>query len=270
MRAAPGGRGGRAGHARLLLDEEAHRLAEVGAGAAAEGHDDVDAVAPGLQHGLLHERARGRGDSTSAKVDASVRPSAATTASPSGEPSRPAVVTSSARRAPIDLRQLRQRVERPGPEDDLLGERGVGPGGGPASARGPAKQVVVPVILGHAVADEPLVCRRRPRSLVGHRQEEASPRRSGWRGPPSTPASASRSSRTSTVVVMTRLGPAEGARPGGRRGPPRAGWRPPPPPACIMRRRWSRFIVASKTSGVPASSAARTPTRWTWMWSGWP
>ena len=24
------------------------------------------------------------------------------------------------------------------------------------------------------------------------------------------------------------------------------------------------------TCGVPASSAARLPTRWTWMWSGWP
>ena len=29
-------------------------------------------------------------------------------------------------------------------------------------------------------------------------------------------------------------------------------------------------MVFMYTLGVPASSAARTPTRYTWMWSGWP
>ena len=32
----------------------------------------------------------------------------------------------------------------------------------------------------------------------------------------------------------------------------------------------SRFWVAMNTEGVPAISAALTPTRWTWTWSGWP
>jgi hypothetical protein len=48
----------RSRHARLLLQEEAHRLAEVGAGAATEADDRVDPVPPTLQHGLLHERHR--------------------------------------------------------------------------------------------------------------------------------------------------------------------------------------------------------------------
>ncbi len=34
--------------------------------------------------------------------------------------------------------------------------------------------------------------------------------------------------------------------------------------------RWSRFMVPWKTASTPASSAARAPTRCTWMWSGWP
>ena len=40
--------------------------------------------------------------------------------------------------------------------------------------------------------------------------------------------------------------------------------------AAIRRSKSSWFMVASYTSGVPASSAARWPTTCTLMWSGWP
>ena len=72
------------------------------------------------------------------------------------------------------------------------------------------------------------------------------------------------------AVVMLALGAAEGgllAHVGDLVG---GDLRPISRPIAMIRRRWSRFIVASKTLGVPASSAARTPTRCTWMWSGCP
>ncbi len=57
----------------------------------------------------------GTWDVTSANVDASDRPSLATTCSPSGDAARPAVVTSSARRAPIVRRRSGRRPTLPSP-----------------------------------------------------------------------------------------------------------------------------------------------------------
>ena len=41
-------------------------------------------------------------------------------------------------------------------------------------------------------------------------------------------------------------------------------------PAAIMRWIAVRLMVLWRTRSTPASSAARMPTRCTWMWSGWP
>ena len=76
-------------------------------------------------------------DCTSAKVDASARPSSFTTRWPSGEADRPAVVTSRALRAPSTFTSSGSRSSDPSPEHELLGERGVGPGLGHSS---PAKR----------------------------------------------------------------------------------------------------------------------------------
>ena len=84
----------------LLLGEEGDGLAEVGARAAAERHDAVDAVAAGLQQRRLDDVRSARASGRSANVEASERPRAPTTRSPSSDASRPAVVTSRHRRAP--------------------------------------------------------------------------------------------------------------------------------------------------------------------------
>ena len=131
------------------------------------------------------------------------------------------------------------------------------------------EEVVVAMVAGHAVPDEPLVAEALLEGFVGHRQEERGRRRSGWRGPASRLASWWRTADTSIVVVMTSSGrPRVSKNAGsGASSPGRSPWAAA---SSIERLKWSRFMVTSKTRGVPASSAARRPTRCTWMWSGWP
>ena len=117
-----------AGHPGLLLEEEAHGLAEVGARAAAEGHHDVDAVAAGLQQRCLHQRGRHvRAHLARTSTRASGR-AAPRRCSPVRRREPPCGRDEQHARAPTVAHELGQAVDGPGAEDDLLGERGVGPG----------------------------------------------------------------------------------------------------------------------------------------------
>ena len=195
----------------------------------------------------------------------------ATTPLPSADASRPAGGDEQRLAGADGLRSSRrQPLDGAGAEHELLGERGVGPApitGTQRSARRSSSRWLAGL---DAVADEPLVPKAAANASSGIARKKTS-RGSGWRAPPSTPASRRRSRCTSTHGGDDRLGAPERATPRRRRGPRRrARSRRLPRPPRIIRRRWSRFMVASKTRGVPASSAARTPTRCTWMWSGWP
>ena len=118
------------------------RLAEVGARPAAERHDAVDSVAARLLHRRLHQRRRHvrrrpRRRSTRARAER-LRTDARTVVGCG----RPAVVTSSTRRAPIGAQQLRQPGDGAGAEDELLRVTGVGPRPGSAIRRRSNRSVV--------------------------------------------------------------------------------------------------------------------------------
>ena len=256
-----------AGHPGLLLEEVAHGLAEIGARAAAEGHDEVDRRPGGPGAPPAAPAASARGARTSANVDASVRPRSFTTWAPSGEARRPLVVTRRALRAAERAHEVRAAARACPCRRRSAGRARCG-SRRPASLEA-GEQVVVPVALRHPVADEPLHAERRPRTprRASRRKKESSGIWLAWAAIDARLAPTK--SCTSTRVVMAASG-----RPNVlsavTSGTSSGGMSPASTAACISSRMWSRFMVASKTRGVPASSAARSPTRCTWMWSGWP
>ena len=210
-------------------------------------------------------------DSTSAKVDASVRPTRPTHPVPvvGGEPARRRDEQRPARRRASAAAPAAGRASRRRTRSAARSRCGSRVRASPAASADGLEEVVgqrsgAP----RPVADEPLGAERPSNMSSGIvRKKSVSAIWLGWAGIDARLASMKSVTSTRWVITLGRLPKSGWASKSGSSMPSGSESAHRRPALDQLR---SRLIVSLEHLAMPASSAARRPTRCTWMWSGWP